>query len=151
MSGRDCPGCGSGTGPLVPSPACAQQALTVADREFSDQAFFAVHRITVATYVMQHPDASSDHVVAVHLVALRGAVDDGLDPEANGKRIRWASGHLRAHPPGRLSRPPDRGALTIDDVVLATTAEEHCATVLRWAAEVWAAWRPIAERELAQV
>lgn len=140
-----CSGCGSGIGPRVPSPSCAHQAQTVAAREFSDQAYFAVHRITVAAYALQHPDASSDHGVAVHLVALRGAVDQGLDAEANARRIRWAAARLREHPPGRLTVPITRGTTTIADVVLAGTAAEHCAIVLRWAGDVWSKWEPIAD------
>ncbi|MFC4942613.1 DUF5946 family protein [Pseudonocardia sp. GCM10023141] len=142
-----CAGCGTGDGPLVPSPACAQHALTVAEREFSDQAYFAVHRITVAAYVLQHPDASSDHAVAVHLAALP-AEADGLGPDAGRRRLRWAAEHLRAHPPGRLARPARRGTRTIADVVAARTAEEHCATVTRWAGQVWTAWHAIAQDTL---
>lgn len=139
----DCPGCGLGSGPLVPSPACADHALVVAEREFSDPAYFAVHRTTVAAYCLQHPDASSDHAVAVHLVALRGAVEHGLAAEDNARRIRWAAGRLRAHPPGHIPRPDRRGTLTIAEVAAARDAVGHCAIVREWATQVWAGWRSL--------
>lgn len=135
-----CAGCEGATGPFVPSPQCGEAALVLAEREFSDQACFAVHRLTVAAYTLQHPDVSSDHSVAVHLGALHGAVVLGLDVEANSRHIRWLSDELRSRPPGRLVRPTNRGALTVTDAVAATTAAEHCAVVRRWAAAVHAAW-----------
>lgn len=135
-----CPGCEGRSGLLVASAECAAAALVLAEREFSDPAYFAVHRLTVAAYMLQHPDVSSEHAVAVHLGALRGAVELGLDSEANGKRVRWLAGELRRNPPGRLARPADRGVITVTDVVAAGSADEHCAVVRRWAAAVLAAW-----------
>lgn len=142
---NDCAGCGTGAGPLVPSTACAERALVVAEREFSDPAHFAVHRITVAAYTLQHPASSTEHAVAVHLAALRGAVDRGLEAEELGRHVRWASDALRRTPSGPLVPPVHRGALTIVDVVGASGAAGHCALVRRWAAEVWEAWRPVAD------
>lgn len=141
----DCPGCGTGDGPPVPSAACAERALVVAEREFSDPAYFAVHRITVAAYTLQHPASSSGHAVAVHLAALRGAVERGLEGDALGRHVRWASDALRRRPTGPLVPPARRGALTIVDVVAARDAAGHCALVRRWAAQVWEAWRPVAD------
>ncbi|MBW0115118.1 DUF5946 family protein [Pseudonocardia abyssalis] len=141
----DCPGCGTGDGPPVPSAACAERALVVAEREFSDPAYFAVHRITVAAYTLQHPASSSGHAVAVHLAALRGAVEQGLDADALGRHVRWASDALRRRPTGPLVPPARRGALTIVDVVAARDAGEHCTLVRRWAAQVREAWRPVAD------
>ena len=114
-----CAGCEAGAGPYVPSPECSAAALVIAEREFADQAYFAVHRLTVAAYALQHPDSVREHSLAVHLGALHGAIELGLDVATNGRRIR------------RLS-----------DVVAARSATEHCAVVRRWAAAVHRAWSP---------
>jgi len=137
-----CAGCEAGAGPYVPSPECSAAALVIAEREFADQAYFAVHRLTVAAYALQHPDSVREHSLAVHLGALHGAIELGLDVATNGRRIRRLSDELRSHPPGRLARPADRGAITVTDVVAARSATEHCAVVRRWAAEVHRAWSP---------
>lgn len=129
----------------MPSAACAERALVVAEREFSDPAYFAVHRITVAAYSLQHPAPSSEHAVAVHLEALRGAVDRGLEAGSLARHVRWASAALRRRPSGPLVPPAHRGALTIADVVAARDAAEHCALVRRWAGQVWEVWRPVAD------
>lgn len=135
-----CAGCGTGTGPLVPSPACAEQALVVAEREFGDPACFAVHRLTVAAYTLQHPERSSTHSVGVHLAMLEAAVGRGMDGDALARHMRWASAELRRHPVPRPVPPAHRGTLTIDDVVAAPDADAHCAVVRAWAAQVWSAW-----------
>lgn len=119
--------------------------MAVAEREFSDPAYFAVHRLTVAAYTLQHPDSSTLHAVAVHRAALEGAVARGLQGAKLAAHVRWASAQLRRHPPAPLVPPRDLGTLTIADVVAAPDAATHCAVVREWAAQVWAAWSPAAQ------
>ncbi|MBW0089853.1 hypothetical protein I4I73_13195 [Pseudonocardia sp. KRD-184] len=118
---------------------------TVLAREFEDPAYFAVHQLTVAAYRLDHADGGSDHTVAALLSVLRGCLDDGLEGARLRAHVRRTSEQLRAHPPGpvrRVGRPPGTG---IADVARARDADEHCAVVRRWAAEVWEAWRPVAD------
>ncbi|GAA1861822.1 hypothetical protein GCM10009836_47580 [Pseudonocardia ailaonensis] len=132
-----CPGC-TGTEPWTASPGCAEQALVVAEREFGNPAYFAVHAITAAAYRVQHPATVTPYSVAVGLVVLEGA-GSGLRGAALEKRIRWAAPLLRARTPA-LDPPSGRWTLTIDDVAAASTAEEHGAVVLRWAEEIAEGW-----------
>ncbi|MEV1294858.1 DUF5946 family protein [Pseudonocardia sp. NPDC049635] len=144
-----CAGCSASTGPYLPSPECSSAALVLAEREFSDQEYFAVHRLTVAAYTLQHPDSVSEHSLAVHLGALYGAVVLGLDVAANGRRIRRLSAGLSRTPGPPLVRPAHRGELTVTDVVAAGSAAEHCAAVRRWATAVLTPWR--VENDLAVI
>ena len=124
----------------VPTPECEARALVVAEREFSDPAYFAVHRVTVAAYQLQHPGAPTAHSLAVHRAALEGALVHGLEGEALGRHVRWAAAQLRRRPPAPVDPPAHRGDLTVADVVAARDAATHRAVVRRWAAQVHAAW-----------
>ena len=65
-----CPECGA---PGVASPdACKELFAEVGAREFADEAFFRVHRLTVDAYCLQHPNAymRSSKSAAAHLAAL---------------------------------------------------------------------------------
>ena len=81
LSGSACPGCGAlfeeRAGPthryMESSPACWAAYGEVLAREYSDQAFYAVHRMSVDTYAVQHPGQPSPQTiqsVAVHLIRL---------------------------------------------------------------------------------
>lgn len=59
---------------LVPSEDCARMCAQALTREYSDPAYFVVHRLTVAAYALQHPDTIKPHSVAVHLTTLCLAV-----------------------------------------------------------------------------
>jgi len=137
-----CPGCEGGPAPLLASEACAAQALVVAEREFGDPQYFAVHAVTAAAYRVQHPDTVKPHSVAVGLVVLQGAVEQGLSGEALQKRICWAGPLLRAHPV-LLVAPEVRWALTVDEVVAARTPDEHGAAVREWAEQLWTGWAAV--------
>jgi hypothetical protein len=53
-------------------------------KEYSDQQFFAVHRLTVDAYAVQHPGKQSRQSiqsVGVHLVRLCLFLEHGLEPE----------------------------------------------------------------------
>jgi hypothetical protein len=125
----------------VASAECAAKALVVAEREFGDPRYFAVHAVTAAAYRVQHPATVKPHSVAVGLVVLQGAVEQGPGGEGMQRRVAWAAPVLRAHPIA-VEPPEVRWTVTVDDVVAARDPEEHAAAVLRWAAELWAGWSP---------
>jgi hypothetical protein len=114
-------------------------------REFGDPEYFAVHHLTVAAYRLEHPAGATDHTLAVLLSVVRAAIDGGLDGPQLRRHSAWASRRLREHPPGPVPRPEGRAATRVTDVAAARDAAEHCASVRRWAAEVWEAWRPVAD------
>jgi hypothetical protein len=105
-------------------------------REFSDPECFAVHQLTVAAYRAEHPEGAGEHALAVLDAALRAAVHDGLDGPALRAFVRRTAARLRADPPPPRRRPARTGPSGIHAVAGARSAQEHCALVRAWAAQV---------------
>lgn len=123
------------------SPACWALYGEVLAREYSDPAYFALHRFTVDAYAAQHPGQPSPQSiqsVAVHLIRLCLLLEQELSPERANAAMLASVTHKERHvwltPPGSL------GALTIKDVHRAKDVEEHLRLVRAWAKSVWEAW-----------
>jgi hypothetical protein len=123
------------------SPGCWQVYGELLAREYSDPAFFAVHRLTTDTYAVQHPGRPSPQSiqsVCGHLMSLCVVLDQGRDmgyarrilgAVAQRKdRFRW------------LTPPRSLGKVTVVDVAGSATAAEHGRMVRRWAEAAWSAW-----------
>jgi len=123
------------------SPGCWAVFGEVLAVEYSDPSYACAHRLSVDTYAVQHPGRPSPQSVqsvALHLISLCLILEQGLDFGDATDAIRAA-----ADAKGRftwLTPPPLRGALTIADVVGATTGQEHQRRVRAWAASAWSAW-----------
>ena len=146
-----CPGCGvllpDKEGPthryMESSPACWEAFGEVLAREYSDSAYFEVHRLTVDAYAVQHPGQSSPQAinsVAHHLIRLYYLVERGLDPRrANDLMLHTVNlkqNYFWLEPPESL------GEVTVVDVQAAETVEAHKRAVRDWAVAVWKAWEP---------
>lgn len=123
------------------SPGCWASFGEVLAREYSDAAYFAVHRLTVDAYAVQHPGRpgpQSIKSVGVHLVRLYLLLECGLEMQrANDAMLkinRLKDGFTWLTPP---STP---GSITVADVQEAATVEQHTQMVKAWAASVWSAW-----------
>lgn len=146
-----CHGCGSlfpdVEGPahryMASSPGCWAAFGEVLAREYSDLAYFAIHRLTVDAYAAQHPGQPSPQSiksVGVHLVRLHLLLECGLEMQrANDAMlaINQAKQHFVW-----LDPPPALGAITVADVHQAEDVGQHIQMVKAWAASVWAAWSP---------
>lgn len=144
-----CPGCGglfeNSNGPthayLESSPGCWEVFGKVLAREYSDPAYFRVHRLTVDAYAVQHPGhpcAQSIQSVAIHLISLCLVFEHGIDPQRATRAMQTA-----AKEKSRfiwLTPPATPGAITVADLSAATDAETHCQRVRAWAAGAWRAW-----------
>jgi len=110
-------------------------------REYSDRAYARFHRLSVDAYAVQHPGSPSSeaiHSVAVHLCRLCMIFEGGLSIErANEvmvalhkveRKFRW------------LEPPRSRGEVTVADVLVAQSVDEHLQCVERWARSSWEAW-----------
>ena len=146
-----CPDCGvklplhdGSTHPyLGGSASCWALFGEVLAREYSSPTRMKVHRLTVDAYAAQHPGQPERRTIQsvwVHLVGLHLVLDRGVAHRfarrvlsavaEEGDRLAW------------LPPPPDLGAVTVADVARATDDAAHAVEVQRWAAAVWAAWRP---------
>ncbi|HVC37091.1 MAG TPA: DUF5946 family protein [Gammaproteobacteria bacterium] len=151
MAMINCMGCGGSfadiKGPthryMESCPGCWAAYGEVLAREYSDPAYFQVHRLTVDAYAVQHPgqlSAQSIQSVAVHLIRLCLLLEQGLDmPHANAAMLTAVKSKGSYT---WLAPPPSLGSMTIADVHGAKDAEEHKRLVRAWAASAWSAWSP---------
>jgi hypothetical protein len=149
MAADRCSGCGTAlpddpNGPhhryMTASSGCWQAFGEILAAEFSRPGWGREHRLTVDTYAAQHPgedDRKQRQSVAIHLVALCHRLEHGLDPQALLAATQRLTADKREWP--RLSAPRSF-AMTVVDVLKATTGEEHLALVRRWAEATWEAW-----------
>jgi hypothetical protein len=125
------------------TPGCWASFGRVMAREYQDQRFFAVHRLTVDSYAVQHPGVPSRQSiqsVGVHLVRLCLFLEHALTPGRASDAMRVAAGNKsRYH---WLEPPPSLGELTIANVEAATGVDEHLSMVSAWARQMWQVWSP---------
>jgi CTP:molybdopterin cytidylyltransferase MocA len=144
-----CPGCG-GRYPAVAagethpyigaSPACWAAFGEVLAREFQDPAYGWIHRHTVDAYTVQHPgidDRRQRQSVALHLIGLCHWLEHGLQMEHLNRVTQRLANSETAWP--WLDAPEDY-ELTVQDVLAASSGEEHGRYVRQWGQSVWEAW-----------
>jgi hypothetical protein len=145
-----CPGCRA----LVPrdagvdanpsfgsAPGCWLRFTEILAKEFGDIRYGSVHQLTVDAYAVQHPGLPARRTaqsVAVHLVGLCLALERGRSAMELPYLRKCFVEARRPFP--WLEPPPDMGELTVNDVVAASTPEEHRTLVDRWARSAWGAW-----------
>jgi len=149
MLRQACPGCkalfpaldGPVHAYLESSPACWHAFGQVLEREYGSPELFAVHRLSVDSYAVQHPGGDSRQAlqsVGVHLARLCLFLEHGLSPEeANSAMLRVGMTKASMF---KLARPQSLGAITVADVLAAQNPEQHSRIVSQWAASAWEAW-----------
>lgn len=144
-----CCGCGEDfpeiTGPthgyMLSSPGCWEAYGRVLAREYENQAYARLHRLSVDAYATQHPGVDTQQArssVGIHLLRLclmfehRWAIERVNDtiPALTAKKMAYAW----------LTPPPDRGTVTVKRVLAAESASDHLRAVERWAKSAWQAW-----------
>lgn len=151
QAGREaCPGCGAvapapaGAAPpqLLASPGCWSVYGDVVGREHGEWGNPPIHRLTLDSYAAQHPGpegsrragaATAGHLIALHLWIERGIEAGRIQRELGRVVVSPSDFHW-------LSPPPAGSALTVLDVVGASTFKGHEARVERWARSVWESW-----------
>lgn len=125
------------------TPGCWASYGRVLAREYEDRSLFAVHRLSVDSYAVQHPGVPSRQSiqsVGVHLVRLCLFLEHQLAPEhANDAMLAAAKQKAQYQ---WLEPPPSLGALTTADVEAAVDATAHERLVRTWAAQMWSVWSP---------
>jgi hypothetical protein len=112
--------------------------------EFGNVLFFGVHRLTVDTYALQHPEAycASAKSFVAHLTGLCAAMDRADPPGVNASVQRWLS---RNPPLARPIAPEVRGRLTVGDVQAITDPSAYRGEVEAWARSTWEAYASLHE------
>jgi hypothetical protein len=115
----------------------------VVAREYQDQRFFAVHRLTVDAYAVQHPGTPSRQSiqsVGVHLVRLCLFLEHGLEPERANDAMRVAAKRKAQY--RWLEPPASLGEITVANIEAAASVQEHLSLVRGWAGQMWQVWSP---------
>lgn len=146
-----CPGCGlalpeldaPAPAHLGVSPACWALYGRLLVREYGHLADGLVHRLTVATYAVQHPGIPEQRSLgstAAQLIALCLVLERGASAQQTTTRLATI---LERPPAFRWLEPPrPNGTINVADVVAARTPDEHARLVGRWASDVWSSWAP---------
>jgi hypothetical protein len=136
---RACPSCGA---PDVDGlEGCRAVFNSLAEREFSDPAFFASHRLCVDAYSLQHPDEfmKSTKSAAAHLAGMCWSLEVGRSEHLPEPLKRWVDGPRQFT---RVEPPPqeERGVLTVLSATGAQDAADYERRVLAWGRSAWDAW-----------
>jgi hypothetical protein len=126
---------------MASSPGCWAAYGEVLAREYSDPAYWSVHRVTVDCYAVQHPGTPSPqsiNSVGLHLIRLCATLERELPPDAAPNLLQRLANERR--PLRWLEPPASLGPVTVADVHEAASAEEHRDRVMEWAAALWNAW-----------
>lgn len=136
------------TDDLIPHPyigaiaECWDVYGEILNKEFSDPAYFKVHRTTVDAYGAQHignqEDRRARQSANVHLIALYLTISQKTSREEVLTFIRNATKIKRDWPP--LSQLKNPQWLTAQDIVKADTPSSHTHLVTRWGQSIWEAY-----------
>lgn len=128
--------------PDAASPGCWAVFGEILATEYGSFGYPDVHRLTVDTYAVQHPGRATTQTtqsMTVHLISLSCVLERGYSPRQATEMMRQATDRYKGHfewlPP-----PESRGAVTVLDVVGASTLADHSRRLERWAWSVWQAW-----------
>ena len=119
--------------------ACYARFEELLALEFGDARFFRVHRLTVDTYAVQHPERHcvSPTSFTAHLTGLCATMEHE-DPVAVNARVqRWLSTKPDLEKP---SLPVARGRRTIADVTNTDDPAVYVDQVRRWGRSAWEAF-----------
>jgi len=122
------------------SPECWGVFTEVLESEFSNAVLFGqVHQLTVDTYAVQHAGGNHpDKSVVVHLTGLHLALIQGVRPPNVAPLLQRFAGRVKTWP--HLAPPRRIGDITVCDVALAESMEDHVNKVREWSRAVWDAW-----------
>ncbi len=136
-----CAGCGL----EIKGGTAGCQALKdeLSAREFGDARYFGVHRMSVDTYCLQHPDryCASAKSLAAHLTGLCWLLNHSGNKAVGSDALRrWLNTQPRLTKP---EIPAFRGEVTVADVYKAPTVQAYTSAVQRWARSTWEAYAPL--------
>lgn len=128
--------------PNAASPGCYRVFGRVLAREYGEYAYPDVHRLTVDCYTVQHPGDKTRQTIQsvnLHLLSLYLVLEHDFKPSYVSRLMNKAKRILDADFVW-LEPPESPGAITVLDVVEASSLSEHEALVNAWAKFTWEAW-----------
>jgi hypothetical protein len=121
---------------------CWHTYSEILGREYSDPACFKVHRITVDTYAAQHignqKERKARQSANLHLIALYLLFGKKVEHRDVLQFLKQATNVKYEWPLRECLQWPTW--MTVEDVLLATTAQEHQEVVSAWGKSVWGAY-----------
>ena len=140
--GEEFPGDDGPTHPYVlSSPGCWKAYGDLLAREYQDQSYWPVHRLTVDSYAVQHPGVDTPQArnsVGIHLSRLCLMLEMAWPMQRVNGAMEEITARKSEYP--WLTPPAFLGDVTVRHVLAARNASEHADEVERWARSVWAAW-----------
>lgn len=130
---------------LLSSATCWDTYSKVLEKEYSNQAYMKVHRLTVDAYCAQHPGIVSPKTIQsinAHLVSLYLVLDRRLDQNFARKVIGFITNEYKESLKWLEPSYPI-GEINCKDVLNAKSAAEHKEIVYQWAEEVWRSWEHV--------
>jgi hypothetical protein len=132
---------------------CQERYEALLARDYEDPAYFAVHRMFVDTYSLQHPEryCRSGKSLAAHLVGLGQIVEEGISAATGAPALRdWLDGRRELEKP---PLPEARGGMTLGDIEAIAEPAEWREAVRSWALSTWQAYaelQPLARKWAAE-
>jgi hypothetical protein len=100
------------------------------------------HQLMVDTYAAQHAGGRASALnVAFAVIGLYLALEMGWSGDRVRDAHRFLANRFRTWP--SLEPPPDGAGLTVIDVAMAGSAQEHGERIEAWALSVWRRWQPL--------
>ena len=120
---------------------CLKLFEEILAKEFSDYRYGKIHRLTVDTYSLQHPDVymRSGKSFAAHLTGICAALEYENATSVNQAVQQWLNTNPEIEKPALI--PKHRGNLTITFINPDMESEEYVKRVQEWAQDVWSAWK----------
>lgn len=148
MTLNACPGCGGlfarsegATHAYMHSSAgCWAKYGDVLAREYANPRLTATHRLSVDTYAVQHPgshDRRAIQSVVLHLARLMMQLENPRPPRETNE-VMLGLGPSKSSLP--FLEPPASFGLTVADIPLDGSLDDHAIAVRTWAEDAWSAW-----------
>jgi hypothetical protein len=146
-----CPGCGlsmpvrerttTSRGYYNVSAECWDLYTEVLGNEYSNAILFGqVHQMTVDAYAVQHAGGPHpDKSLAIHLFGLHLALQKNIRSPYIPPLLQRLATDIDVWP--HYEPPTERVSLTVFDVAICDSVEDHIRVVREWAQLVWDSWR----------
>jgi hypothetical protein len=121
---------------------CRSLFNEITAQSFSSASHFAIHRVAVDCYALQHPEyfcVSAKSYVA-HLSGLCVAIEYHNSVEVNAAIQKWLNGSIDLNKPKVLTK---RGKLTVTHIKGVIDPKELAGRVNEWCNSVWIAYNEL--------